>query len=334
MTTLSATRRSQIATTPPPPRDDVSAMPHRRHAVEIIHVTKSFGPTVAVNDLSLKVREQSICGFIGPNGSGKTTTLRMIMRIYRPDEGAGLVRVLGQEELDAPPKRVGYLPEERGLYNRMTVRDILRFYAELKGVANVNAAVDAWIERMHIADATGRRVDSLSKGNTQKVQFITAVIDDPRLLILDEPFSGLDPVSADLLHNVILDLRQQGTTIIYSTHDMNMAERMCDDVIMIYRGIKVLDGRLEDIKREFGTDTIRVRLDHDHVSLNGIEGVAAIRDFGRVQELRMTAGYKSQRVLRDVMERGRVLQFEVSNPSLHDVFVRLANTDAAEAQDA
>src|SRR5215813_13130351 len=194
------------------------------HAVEIDHVTKTFGAHTAVDDLTLAVPTGSIYGFIGPNGSGKTTTLRMIMRILHPDRGT--IRVLGETSLGAANDRVTYLPEERGLYKTMKVRDILRFYAELKGFRDSRADVAAWLERLGLAGWAGKKVEALSKGMAQKVQFIAAVIARPELVLLDEPFSGLDPVNAEVFREAVLDLRRQGATVIFSTHDMNMAEKM------------------------------------------------------------------------------------------------------------
>ncbi|HZT82977.1 MAG TPA: ATP-binding cassette domain-containing protein [Gemmataceae bacterium] len=216
------------------------------NAVELEHVTKTFGPHAAVADLSLAVPAGCICGFIGPNGSGKTTILRMIMRILHPDRGT--VRVLGEERREAASDRVGYLPEERGLYKQMKVRDVLRFYADLKGCRDSRAAVDAWLERFGLTDWAGKKVEALSKGMAQKVQFIAAVVAKPELVLLDEPFSGLDPVNADVLRDAVLDLRRRGTTVIFSTHDMAMAEKMCDFVLMICQGRKVLDGTLASIR--------------------------------------------------------------------------------------
>src|SRR5262245_41380221 len=210
------------------------------NAVEIEHVTKTFGDFAAVDDLSLVVPAGTVYGFIGPNGSGKTTTLRMIMRILHPDRGH--IRVLGEEKLGAANDRVGYLPEERGLYKQMRVRDLLRFYAALKGFRDSRAAIDAWLERLGLADWAGKQVDALSKGMAQKVQFVAAVIARPELVLLDEPFSGLDPVNLDVLREAILDLNRAGTTVVFSTHDMAIAERMCDYLFMIYKGRKVLDG--------------------------------------------------------------------------------------------
>lgn len=298
--------------------------------VEIENVTKTFAQHVAVNRLSLAVPRGSIYGFIGPNGSGKTTTLRMIMRIYRPDPGPGVIHVLGETNSAVADDRVGYLPEERGLYKRMTVRDVLIFYAELKGRRDAVALVQPWLDKMGLADWADKKVEALSKGMAQKVQFISAVIAGPELVILDEPFTGLDPVNADVLREAVLELRKTGTTVIFSTHDMSVAEKMCDFIFMIYRGNKVLDGTLESIQDRYGSDTIRVRVEGNGFDPRTIPGVEKVTDFGRLQELRMAASTNPQAVLAELMKRGRVMHFEVTRPSLHDIFVRIASPDAAD----
>ncbi|MGD2109419.1 MAG: ATP-binding cassette domain-containing protein, partial [Phycisphaerae bacterium] len=273
--------------------------------VDIDNVTKSFGRTVAVKGLSLSVPERSIYGFIGPNGSGKTTTLRMIMRIYHPDPGSGVIRVLGQESLRAANDRIGYLPEERGLYKKMKVRDVLRFYAELKGRRDFRHRVREWLTRLDLIDRADQKVETLSKGMAQKLQFIAAVIAEPELVILDEPFSGLDPVNLDVLREAVLDLRRAGTTVIFSTHDMSVAEKMCDFIFMIYKGEKVLDGTLESIQDEYGQDTIHVRMEGEGYDASAIPGVENVTDFGRFQELRISPGTDTQDVLGALMGRGR-----------------------------
>jgi ABC-2 type transport system ATP-binding protein len=296
-------------------------------AVSLRGVTKTFGGFKAVDDLSLTVPRGSVYGFIGPNGSGKTTTLRMIMHILHPDSGE--VEVLGRRTLRAANDRVGYLPEERGLYKAMTVRDVLRFYAELKGMQRSRPAIDRWLARMGLADWAGKKVQALSKGMAQKVQFIAAVVAAPELVLLDEPFSGLDPVNLEVIREAVLELRRDGTTVIFSTHDMNVAERMCDSIFMIYRGKKVLDGTLESIQAVYGSDTLRVRLNGDGLVAD-LPGVQKLTDFGRYQELRLAQGVDTQSVLTALMARGRVTHFELAQPSLHDIFVRIAAPEAGE----
>lgn len=297
-------------------------------AVEIDHVTKHFGDLVAVDSLSLRVPEGSVYGFIGPNGSGKTTTLRMIMRILHPDSGH--IRVLGEEAMGAANDKVGYLPEERGLYKQMRVRELLRFYAELKGHRTTNAEIEQWLGRMfpdhHPLRVAGLKIEALSKGMSQKVQFIATVIHRPRLVMLDEPFSGLDPVNAQVLRDMVLDLRKGGTTVIFSTHDMSVAEQLCDSIFMIYRGKKVLDGTMRQIQAEHGMDVIRVRMESNGhpVRLDDLPGVSQVVDQGNFQELRTTAGADRQQILAALMGRGRVEQFEVTHPSLNDIFLRIA----------
>ena len=291
-------------------------------AVRITNVTKTFGKTVAVNDLSLEVPGGSIYGFIGPNGSGKTTTLRMILHIFHPDRGE--IQVLGQTTTRAANDRIGYLPEERGLYKKMTVRRVLEYYASLKGVTGAPAreAIESWLERLDAKDWGKRKVEALSKGMAQKVQFIAAVVARPRLLVLDEPFSGLDPVNLEVLRTAILELRQQGVTIIFSTHDMNMAEKMCDFIFMIYQGRKVLDGTLDSIQAQYGKDTIRLRVQGGSELLRGLPGIKTMRDSGHYQEVQYEGD--SQDLLGVLSARARVELFEVTRPSLHDIFVRIA----------
>jgi ABC-2 type transport system ATP-binding protein len=307
------------------------------HAVELEDVCKTFGSHRAVDGLSLTVPAGAIYGFIGPNGSGKTTTLRMIMRILHPDSGR--IRVLGEEVgNDAGGSdildRVAYLPEERGLYKQMKVRDVIRFYAELKGCRNSRSAAEGWLDRLALGDWANKRVQALSKGMSQKVQFIAAVIARPELVLLDEPFSGLDPVNAEVMREAVLELRRDGTTVVFSTHDMGMAEKMCDFVFMIYQGRKVLDGTLESIQDAYGSDTVRVRLDGGSVSLETLPGVAKVTDFGRWHEVRLTPGGDPQRLLQRLTEVGRVRHFELARPTLNDIFVRIARPAAAESHAA
>jgi ABC-2 type transport system ATP-binding protein len=292
------------------------------NAVDIDHVTKTFGTITAVNDLSLHVPENTIYGFIGPNGSGKTTTLRMIMRILHPDSGD--ITVLGDKSLSSAHDEVGYLPVERGLYKQMKVKEILRFYAELKGSANHQSSIDYWLERMGLTDRQDKKVETLSKGLSQKVKFIATVVSNPKLVLLDEPFSGLDPVNAEVLRESVLHLKKQGTTIIFSTHDMSVAEKMCDFIFMIYKGKKVLDGTLESIQDTYGSDMLQVRLDGNDEPLDDVPGVLKATDHGKFQELRLDNSADTQQILAALMQRGTVRLFQLARPSLHEIFVRIA----------
>jgi ABC-2 type transport system ATP-binding protein len=297
-------------------------------AVQISDVTKNFGNVVAVDHLSLTVPEGCVYGFIGPNGSGKTTTMRMIVNIFYPDQGE--IRVFGEPTSRLRSGLIGYLPEERGLYRKMVVRPLLEFHGELRGGRNVSAEVDTWLQKFDLTKFASQKLETFSKGMSQKVQFIAAVVPEPKLLILDEPFTGLDPVSAEVIHTAVLEMRRRGTTVILSTHDMHVAETLCDYIFMIFRGKKVLDGTLGSIQDRYGSDTIRVEAGGGLASVQDLPGVEAIRDLGRVQDLRMSPGCDSQQVLRTVLSRTSVNSFSVVRPSLHDIFVRIAGPAASE----
>jgi ABC-2 type transport system ATP-binding protein len=291
-------------------------------AVLLRGVTKRFNGTAAVNDLSLAVPTGSIYGFIGPNGSGKTTTLRMIMHILLPDEGE--IDVLGSQDTSAVRDRVSYLPEERGLYKKMTIRRLLRYYARLKGGtrSQIDPAIEEWMQRMELPGLLDRQIETLSKGMSQKVQFIAAVVSNPLLLILDEPFSGLDPVNAQVVKDAVLEMRRRGATVVFSTHDMSTAERMCDRIFMIFRGRKVLDGSLESIQDQYGVDTVRIRTSAGAAALEGLPEVESVNDFGQLQEVRLKGD--AQAFLSRLAARTAVYHFEVTRPSLQDIFVRIA----------
>jgi ABC-2 type transport system ATP-binding protein len=299
------------------------------HAVEVESVTKTFGPVIAVDDLSLTVPAGSIYGFIGPNGSGKTTTIRMLLHIITADRGA--IRVFGETLRSACTDRIGYVPEERGLYRKMKVREVLEYFGGLKRRGPLRREVDAWLARLDLAEWADKKVETLSKGMSQKVQFIAAVIARPPLLVLDEPFSGLDPVNADVLREAILALRAEGTTILFSTHDMAVAEGMCDTILMVFRGRKVLDGTLAEIQDRYGTDTVRVRTEGGAAALAGLRGVERVTDFGQIQELRLDGSRDAQDLVGEVLGRTRVTSFEVMRPSLRDIFLRIAGPEAQEA---
>ena len=292
------------------------------NAIALNHLTKTFGGFRAVDDLSLQVPAGSIYGFIGPNGSGKTTTIRMIMEIFYPDSGS--IEIFGEPRNKTHTDLIGYLPEERGLYKKMKVRDLLRFYGELKCGHSVNKQVDTWLERFDLAEWSNKKVEALSKGMSQKVQFIATVLTKPKLVILDEPFSGLDPVNTNHLLKAILDLQKAGATIIFSTHDMATAEKVCNYIFMIHKGQKVLDGTLGEIQEKYGMDTLRLRTETPINNLEKLPGVEHVHDFGQVQELRISRGTDHQRILMELMKTTRLISFELMKPSLHDIFVRIA----------
>ena len=295
-------------------------------AIRLTDVTKRFDGVCAVDRLTLSVPGGSIYGFIGPNGSGKTTTLRMIMHLLLPDEGS--IQVLDSTDTRAARDRVGYLPEERGLYKKMQVRRLLRYYGRLKGrsIAELDPVIDEWLTRLGMAGWGDRKIETLSKGMSQKVQFVAAIVSRPELLILDEPFSGLDPVNADALKDAVLEVRRRGATVVFSTHDMATAERMCDRIFMIFKGRKVLDGTLDEIQAEYGFDTVRIRTAAGAAALAGLPEVESVNDHGQLQEVRVTAD--PQAFLRHLLSRTDVYHFEVTRPSLHDIFVRIARPPA------
>lgn len=298
------------------------------NVIELQSITKRFNGLTAVNSLSLNVPEKSVYGFIGPNGSGKTTTIRMIMNILYPDEGK--LFLFGKEHTGARVDNVGYLPEERGLYKKMKVRELLRFHGELKNGKNLNHEINWWLKKLDLAEYADKKVETLSKGMSQKLQFIVTIIDRPALIILDEPFSGLDPVNAEILRSSILELQQQGSTVIFSTHDMNMAEKMCDYIFMIYKGKKVLDGTLLSIQDQYGSDTIRIHAEKGSSAIQNIPGIEKINDFGQMQEIRISKDSDTQKILSEIMIRTRIFRFEVTKPSLNDIFIRIASPEKTE----
>ena len=298
-------------------------------------VSKRFAGHTAVDDLSLSVPRGVIYGLLGPNGAGKTTTLRMIMDILKPDEG--VVRLFGDPGGGRRhSERIGYLPEERGLYRKMRVLDVLVFLGEMKGMDRWRAAQQAgdWLARLGLADWRLRRVDELSKGMQQKVQFISTVLHDPDLVILDEPFSGLDPVNTQIMKDVVLDLHGRGKTILLSTHIMEQAERLCEQLCIIARGRKLVDGALGDIKRTHGGHHLVIGFDGNpgaaaHVFADK-ELVSRVDNYGQYAELELAAGADAQRVLAGLVSSGaRLSRFELQEASLHKIFIDLVGPEMA-----
>lgn len=285
-------------------------------------VSKRFDTLTAVSGLSLRVRQGAVFGLLGPNGAGKTTTLRMIMRILIPDEGS--IQVLGEPVSDRTQDLIGYLPEERGLYLRMKVREVLVFLAALKGLSEKEAArrVHAWLERFELAAWSEKKINDLSKGMQQKAQFIAAVLHQPPVLILDEPFTGLDPINAVLVKDIMLELRDQGSTIILSTHRMEQVEMMCDSICLINQGRSVLDGDLRAIKQSYGKNTLRIEYTGDGNFLDLPALVERVNRFGAVVQAKLKPGADPQEILKVAIERGvRISRFELIEPPLNDIFI-------------
>jgi ABC-2 type transport system ATP-binding protein len=291
-------------------------------ALAVEHVTKRFDTVLAVSDLSLHIEEGAVFGLLGPNGAGKTTSLRMIMNILVPDEGS--IRVLGQTASDRTQDLIGYLPEERGLYARMKVREVLVFLAALKGLSEAEASVriHEWLERLGLAAWAEKKINDLSKGMQQKVQFIAAVAHRPPLLILDEPFTGLDPVNATLIKDIMLELRAKGSTIILSTHRMEQVEMMCDAICLINHGRNVLAGDLRAIKKSYGKNTVRIEYTGDDNFLDLPDLVEKLNHFGGMVEAKLRPGADPQEILKVAVARGvRLTRFELVEPPLHDIFI-------------
>jgi ABC-2 type transport system ATP-binding protein len=291
-------------------------------AITVEHVTKRFDTLVAVADLSLHVGQGAVFGLLGPNGAGKTTSLRMVIHILAPDEGS--IQVLGKPVSERTQDLIGYLPEERGLYTRMKVREVLVFLAALKGLSETEATrrVGEWLERLGLAAWAEKKINDLSKGMQQKAQFIAAVVHQPPLLILDEPFTGLDPVNATLIKDIMLDLRAKGSTIILSTHRMEQVEMMCDAICLINHGRSVLAGDLRAIKKSYGKNTLRIEYDGDDNFLDLPNLVEKLNRYGAVVEAKLRPGADPQEILKAAVARGvRLSRFELVEPPLHDIFI-------------
>lgn len=295
------------------------------NAISVNRVRKSYGDFVAVDDLSLDVRQGSIFGLLGPNGAGKSTTIRMIVNITMPDSGE--VLLFGQPMSPKLQERVGYLPEDRGLYKKMKIGEQLAFFAELKGLARETAEkrIDDWLARIEMSAWKNKKCEELSKGMQQKIQFVSTILHSPDLVILDEPFTGLDPVSAGLLKEIVQELRGQNKTIIFSTHLMEQAEELCDEICLINHGRKVLGGSVREIKRGFGWRFVAVDseggegFDDELAQHPLIASVARRRDH---TEVMLANGADPQELLKSLVSNGsRITRFELVAPSLNEIFI-------------
>ena len=294
-------------------------------AVELNNVCKSYNDNLVVNDVSFAVAQGEIFGLIGPNGAGKTTTIRMMMDIVKPDSGE--ISILGESLNEATKNRVGYLPEERGLYKRITVLQSLVYLASLKGIGAglARSRAEELLKRVDMLPHREKKIEELSRGMGQIIQFLVTIIHDPQLLILDEPFAGLDPVNTKLLKEIILELRSQGRAIILSTHMMNEVEELCDRIFMINKGCSVLYGELAEIKSKYRNNSIFMEFDG---MLGDIEGVVGKRDYGTYVELFLDGETPPQKILEQLVNRGvSVNRFEVSTPSLNEIFLQVVEKE-------
>jgi ABC-2 type transport system ATP-binding protein len=305
-------------------------------AIVLEAVRKTFGPKVAVEDLNLVIPEGRVYGFIGPNGAGKTTTIRMIMSILFPDQGE--ISVLGHASALEAKDRIGYLPEERGVYRKMKAGAFLAYVARLKGCRGAEAKrrVHAWLERVHLADVENKRCEELSKGMQQKLQFIAAVIHEPDLIILDEPFSGLDPVNMRLLRDLVLEQHRRGASIIFSTHVMHQAEQLCDHIVMIDNGRKVLDSSLASIRADYDPRTILFEpLDAhaDPAPLHGVDGVEEVRRSNGAFEIALVDGLEPSSTMSRLVSAMPAARVELNRPTLEDVFIQIVTEGESPLSD-
>ncbi|MCY2946030.1 MAG: ATP-binding cassette domain-containing protein [Planctomycetota bacterium] len=295
-------------------------------AVVLENVTKRFGNHIAVDGVDLAIQHGAIHGFLGPNGSGKTTTLRLIMRLFKPDSGR--VVVMGEDHGACSRDEVGYLPEERGLYKTMKVGEMLEFLARLKGVRQPAPLVDDWLTRFDLIAWKKKKIETLSKGMAQKVQFIGAILSRPKLALLDEPFSGLDPVNALVMRETLIRLREEGTTIILSTHDLALAEQMCDSFFLIHRGKKLLSGSWSEVQRDHGGERVRISFVDPGIRPDGVAGVAGAIPTGEAWELDLAENATPESVLPELLRLGGIRRFETGQASLSDIFLRLVGATA------
>ncbi|MDQ0879132.1 ABC transporter ATP-binding protein [Peribacillus sp. V2I11] len=290
-------------------------------SLQIKEVTKKFGDFTAVNQLDLTIPEKEMFGFLGGNGAGKTTTFRMILGLLDPTEGEVIWN--GKKIDYTTSSLIGYLPEERGLYPKLKVRDQIVYLARLRGMNKRDALeeLEYWLDRFMVPEYIHKRVEELSKGNQQKIQLIASLIHKPELLILDEPFSGLDPVNVEILKKAVIDLRDSGTTIVFSSHRMEHVEEMCEHLCIMHKGSPVVAGRLKEIKRSFGKKNVSIKADFDLSFLDNYSGVTNVKNTMEGKILQVTGEDVAENMIRDLVPRGFVRKFELEEPSLTDIFI-------------
>ncbi len=303
-------------------------------SLQVEHINKWFGQFQAIKDLSMEVQDGALFGFLGPNGAGKTTTMRMILDLFRPDSGQ--ITWKGIPVREVARRSFGYLPEERGLYPRMEVEAQLLFLARLSGLSKQDAlrALDEWLERFQISANRHKKIEELSKGNQQKVQFLAAMLHDPTdptILIMDEPFSGLDPVNATVLKEAFLEMHRRGKTIIFSTHQLEQVEELCEDMVLINKGQAVVQGSVQEIKHQHGRNVVRLKLDNDPEApwLDSLAGVQVTKRRQDYIEMQFQAHLNPNLIVEAALQHGGIIsRFEVVEPSLTDIFMELVGTTA------
>ncbi len=298
--------------------------------VELTGVNKRFGSLQAVDSVSFSLQQGQVHGMLGPNGAGKTTTIRMLMNIIIPD--SGIISIFGKPVTGTVSDRIGYLPEERGIYRKMKINDVLLFLGKLKGLNRKRSQpqIDSWLERMDLLPWKHKKVEELSKGMQQKLQMIVTLISRPELLILDEPFLGLDPINTNLIKEIILEEKKRGTTIIFSTHEMDSAERLCDTILLIDHGRKILDGALTEVKKQFGTKCIQLAYTGKSDFLNDPSLIDHYNDFGNYVEIELKPDADPQQFLASIAGKVQINRFEMMEPSLNDIFISSVKMNRAK----
>ncbi|PTF56234.1 ABC transporter ATP-binding protein [Staphylococcus chromogenes] len=290
-------------------------------SLKVSNVSKRFQQVTAVKDISFELETGKMLGFLGRNGAGKTTTFRMILGLTKPSEGE--IHFNGHKINTSNYNEIGYLPEERGLHAKLKVVDELTYLATLKGMnkKDIKKAIDYWLDRFHITEHRDKKIESLSKGNQQKVQLLASMIHEPQLLILDEPFSGLDPVNVELLKKAVIDLNQQGTTIIFSSHRMEHIEELCDDVCILNRGQMVVQGPLQQVKRESGYQRVIVDADYDLQDLATLPGVLEMKITPKGTLFMIENEQVAHHIYQELQTRGFVRHFEILDPTIQEIFI-------------
>lgn len=290
--------------------------------LKLSNLVKDFNGKRAVDDFSLILEKGKILGLLGPNGAGKTTALRMIMNIIAPDSGE--IEILGERFNEKLKDKIGYLPEERGLYRKMKISETLRFFGKLKGMksADISEQSEILLKKFDLYDYKDKKIEELSKGMAQKLQIITTILHSPDILILDEPFSGLDPVNIEMVKDLILGMKREGITIIFSTHLMEYAEKIVDSVVMINGGKKVLDGALKDIKGDYGNKFIKINYEGDASFVKSLKYVLSVKDYGKEMEIELDDIGKRDKLIKDLVSKISIKSFVVTEPSLNNIFIR------------